>query len=94
VGRADAAAGTELEARLLLRQRRQFGKRADAERRMRREHNRLARNLHHWHQRLERIDGHLVDVRIAANVLDHDEHRVAVRRAFSHVLDGDVAVGA
>ena len=45
LGRADATSGTERQAGLLLRQRGQFGKRADAERRMRREQNRLARNL-------------------------------------------------
>ena len=49
LGRADAASGTERQVGVLLRQRGQFGKRADAERGMRREHDRLARNLHHRH---------------------------------------------
>ena len=66
--RADAAAGTERQARLLLRQRGQFGKRVDAERGMRGEQDRLARNLHYFRERLKRIDRNLVDVRIAAQV--------------------------
>ena len=61
---------------------------------MRCEHNRLARNLHHWHQRLERIDGHLVDMRITADVLDLNQHRVAVRRAFCDMRRADHAARA
>jgi hypothetical protein len=42
----------------------------------------------------QRIDVHLVDVRIAAHGVGRNQDRVAIRRAFRRGLHADVAVGA
>jgi hypothetical protein len=61
---------------------------------MRREHNRLTRELDDRRQFLQRIDVHLVDVRVAADDIARNQDRVAIRRAFRRGLDANVAVGA
>ena len=91
--RVDAAAGGVAQARLLLGERDQFGERGDAERRMRGEHDRLARQVDDRQQVLGRVDAPRIDVRIAGDRVGRHQHGVAVRRALRRGLDADVAVG-
>ena len=92
--RPDAAPGGKAQARLKLGERRDVGQRGHAKRRMRRQRDRLPRKLDHRRQILQRIDTHLVDVRVAAHRLGPNEDCVAVGRALGDALDPEIAVGA
>src|SRR6476659_9486087 len=61
---------------------------------MRRKHYGLTRELDDRREFLERIDVHPVDVRIAAQGIGCDQHRVAIRGRLCRGLDADIAVGA
>jgi hypothetical protein len=61
---------------------------------VRREHHRLARELHHRHEVLLRVEGHLEEVRGGCERVGRGKHQVAVGRLLGDVLRGDVAARA
>ena len=91
---ANATAGRVAQPGLRFGERDHLGKRGHAQRRVCREHDGLARELDDRGQCLQRLDVHLVDVRVAAHGVGRNQHRIAVRRAPGRSLDADIAVGA
>ena len=91
--RADPG-GRKAHAGLALGQRDEFRQRVHAERGMYRQHDRLARQLDHWHQGLHRVDVHLEDVGRARHEVGRDQDRVAIGRSVRGSLNADDATGA
>src|SRR6476661_5195722 len=92
--RSEATSRPVAQARLLLGQRDQFGDRGNAERRMRREHDRLARHMDDRHQIPSRIDVRVEHVRIAGDRIDRNKKGVAVWRTLGRDLNTQGAIGA
>src|SRR5262249_34772363 len=61
---------------------------------MRRQHDGLTGELDDRRQFLQRIDVHLVDVRVAAHRVGRNQDRIAIGCAPGSGLDADIAIGA